>query len=385
MLQQIDPWSPFALRSGAVLRNRFVLAPMTTDASNRDGAVSPAELAYIRRRCAGQFGAAITSCAYVHSDGRSWQGIGAANEGHLPSLRLLAAAMRIGGGLALLQLYDGGRIAIPELVSPERIRAPSAVPSLRPNAVTPRELSGNEIGALLGCFRRAAEMGRDAGFDGIEIHGANHYLAHQFFSPRANRRMDSWGGSLTARMRFPLALAAAVRDAVGPDTTVGYRITPFESEPGGYPLDDAVQLAAALAAAGVDYVHISMDNFRKNLPQPEDRDWTKPRRAIETGNPIGAIAAAVDGQCAVIASGGIKTLADAREALELGADVVSVGRAALIDPDWINKLMDGNDSHLRTALPAEAAEIARTLTIPARMVSYILSRPGWIPRDDENA
>src|SRR5262249_49799847 len=73
-----------------------------------------------------------------------------------------------------------------------------------------------------------------AGFDGVEVHGANHYAVHQFFSPRANHRVDNWGGTLSKRMNFPLAVAQAVRDALGPKLIAGFRITPFESEPGGY-------------------------------------------------------------------------------------------------------------------------------------------------------
>lgn len=380
-----DPWSPLRLKSGATLRNRFVLAPMTTDSSHPDGSATAAELSYLARRGSAEFGAAITSCAYVHPDGRSWQGIGATDEAHLRSLQTVAKAVRGDGGLGVLQIYDGGRIALPDLVGPGGIRGPSPIPSARPNAQTPRELTDREIHDLIASFGRAASLGVRAGFDGIEIHGANHYLIHQFFSPRANQRTDRWGGSVTERMRFPLAVAQAVRDAVGPEISVGFRITPFESEAGGYTLDDSARLADRLASEGVDYVHISMDNFRRNSPQPEDRDWTKIRERVESRNPIEAIAAAVAGRSAVVASGGIRTLDDAHDALGAGADLVAVGRAALIDPEWIDKLMAGANTQVRTQLPENAADIETTLTIPPRMVRYLLSRPGWIPREGQDA
>lgn len=378
-----DPWSPIQLKSGAMLRNRFMLAPMTTDASAPDGSATEAELSYVKRRGASQFGAAITSCAYVHADGRSWQGIGATGPEHLDSLRLIAQAVRGGGGLGILQIYDGGRIALPELVGPSGIRAPSAVPSARPNAPTPRELSPYEIDEVIAAFGRSAELGIQAGFDGIEIHGANHYLIHQFFSPRANRRTDRWGGGLDERMRLPLAIADVVRSVVGPDVTVGFRVTPFESESGGFTLEDSSRLAERLAESGVDYVHISMDNFRKNSPQPEDRDWTKARERVESRSPITAFSAAVAGRCAVVASGGIRTLEDAEDALGAGADLVAVGRAALIDPEWVDKLKAGVPHQVRTELPSDAREIEDILTIPPRMVRYLLGRPGWIPREGQ--
>ncbi|MGW3482424.1 oxidoreductase [Rhodococcus indonesiensis] len=380
-----DPWSPVPLNSGTTLRNRFVLAPMTTDSSHPDGSVTEAELNYLSRRAATGFGAVITSCAYVHPAGRAWRGIGASDESHLDSLRAVARAARGDGGVAILQIYDGGRIALPELIGPDALRGPSAVPSARPNAHTPRALDDDEIDNLLAAFGQAAAYGMEAGFDGIEIHGANHYLVHQFFSPRANRRTDRWGGSLDARMRFPLAVARTVRETVGDAATVGFRITPFESEAGGYTLDDASALANRLAAHGMDYVHISMDNFRRNSPQPEDRDWTKSRQQVESRNPIEAIAEAVDGRSAVVASGGIRTLDDARTALTAGADLIAVGRAALIDPEWVDKIQAGAHSQIRTHMPPSAADIESTLTIPPPMVRYLLSRPGWIPRVEQDS
>src|SRR5690349_12807618 len=99
-----SPWDPLPLKSGVILRNRFVLAPMTTDSSNRDGTVSDAELNYLKRRCSNEFAACITSCAYVDDDGRAWQGIGAAGTHHLSSLREVASAVHCGGGIAILQL-----------------------------------------------------------------------------------------------------------------------------------------------------------------------------------------------------------------------------------------------------------------------------------------
>ncbi|WP_301121843.1 alpha-hydroxy-acid oxidizing protein [Mycolicibacterium fortuitum] len=375
-----DPWSPLRFTSGATLRNRFMLAPMTTNSSDPQGRVTDDELRYLGRRGATEFGAAVTSCAYVHEDGRSWEGIGASTDDHLESLRAVAQAIGRGGALTLLQLYDGGRIALPGLVGPSGIRGPSPIPSARPDARTPRELQSGEIDDLITAFGRAAALGVQAGFDGIEIHGANHYLIHQFFSPRANRRDDEWGGDAARRARFPLAVAEAVRSAVGPAVTVGFRVTPFESEAGGYTLDDSALLCDQLAETGVDYVHISMDDFRKNSPQPEDRDWTKSREAVESRNPIAAIATAVAGRSAVVASGGIRELDDATEALGAGADLVAVGRAALIDPEWVDKMKAGQHQSVRTHLPADRHDIETALTIPGQMVKYLLSRPGWIPR-----
>ena len=223
-------WSPFRFNSGREMANRFAIAPLTTDSSHEDGTAPENELEFVRRRAASGFGATISSAAYVEQDGRSWQGIGAAHDGHLPSLHRLAEAMRAAGGLAILQIYDGGRIAKPELIGEQCLRAPSAVASLRPGAKTPRAMTSDEVASLIASFREAASLARKAGFDGVEIHGANHYAVHQFFSPRANHRVDHWGGTLAKRMNFPLAVAQAVRDALGPKLIAGFRVTPFEAE-----------------------------------------------------------------------------------------------------------------------------------------------------------
>jgi 2,4-dienoyl-CoA reductase-like NADH-dependent reductase (Old Yellow Enzyme family) len=184
-------WSPFRFNCGREMANRFAIAPLTTNSSHDDGTAAENELEFVRRRAASGFGATISSAAYVEQYGRSWQRIGATRDGHLSSLRRLAEAMRAAGGLAILQIYDGGRIAKPELIGEQCLRAPSPVASLRRGAQTPREMTTDEVGNLIASFRQAASLARKAGFDGVEVHGANHYAVHQFFSPRSNHVLQS--------------------------------------------------------------------------------------------------------------------------------------------------------------------------------------------------
>src|SRR6201999_3997009 len=302
-------WSPFRFNSGQEITNRFVIAPLTTDSSHDDGTATENELEFVRRRAASGFGATVSSAAYVEQDGRSWQGIGAAHDGHLSSLHRLAEAMRVAGGLAILQIYDGGRIAKPELTGEQCLRAPSAVASLRPGAKTPRAMTANEVENLIASFRKAASLARKAGFDGVEIHGANHYAVHQFFSPRANQRTDNWGGSLTKRMNFPLAVAQAVRDALGPKLIAGFRITPFEAESNGYKLDDAKQLCGELARLNLDYISVSLDDYRMSRPTGEARVYDRPveKSYYLEPSPITEAFRVIVPDSAVMASGGIKT------------------------------------------------------------------------------
>jgi 2,4-dienoyl-CoA reductase-like NADH-dependent reductase (Old Yellow Enzyme family) len=375
-------WSPFRFNCGREIANRFVMAPLTTDASHEDGTATEHELEFVRRRAASGFGVVVSSAAYVADDGRSWQGIGAAHDGHSSSLQRLAAAMRAAGGLAILQIYDGGRIAKPELIGEQTMRAPSAVASLRPGAKTPRAMTSDEVKGLIASFREAASLARKAGFDGVEIHGANHYAVHQFFSPRANHRVDHWGGTLAKRMNFPLAVAQAVRDALGPKLVAGFRVTPFEAEADGYTLEDSKLLCRELARLDLDYISVSLDDYRKSRPTGETRVYNGPVQQIDTPaeSPITEFARVIAGRTAVMASGGIRTCLDAEGAIKLGADLVAVGRAVVVDPEWLSKVRSKSEASILPGLPKDEREIAEALSIPPRMVEYLLSRPGWIPR-----
>jgi 2,4-dienoyl-CoA reductase-like NADH-dependent reductase (Old Yellow Enzyme family) len=375
-------WSPLRFNSGLEVANRFVIAPLTTNSSHEDGTATESELEFVRRRAANGFGAVISSATYVEQGGRSWQGTGAAHDGHLSSLRRLAEAMRAAGGLAILQIYDGGRIARPDLIDGQTLRAPSAIASLRPGAQTPRAMTSDEVGNLIASFREAASLARKAGFDGVEIHGANHYAVHQFFTPRANRRDDNWGGSLAKRMNFPLAVAQAVRDALGPKLIAGIRITPFEAERDGYTLEDSKLLCGELARLKLDYISVSLDNYRMSRPTGEARVYDRPveKAPAPAESPITAFSRVIAGRCAVMASGGIKTCADAEGAISMGADLVAIGRAVVVDPEWLAKVRSKSEASILAGLPKDELEIAEALSIPAAMVEYLLSRPGWIPR-----
>ena len=162
-------------------------------------------------------------------------------------------------------------------------------------------MTSDEVENLIASFRQAASLARKAGFDGVEIHGANHYAVHQFFSPRANRRDDKWGGTLAKRMNFPLAVAQAVRDALGPELIAGFRVTPFEAEADGYTLEDAKVLCGELAGLNFDYISVSLDDYRMSRPAPETRVYSGPveRSNTPAESPITAFARVIAGRSAV--------------------------------------------------------------------------------------
>src|SRR5437763_217185 len=183
-------------------------------------------------------------------------------------------------------------------------------------------------------------------------------------------------------MNFPLAVAQAVRDALGPKLIAGFRVTPFESEPDGYTLEDAKLLCNELARLDLDYISVSLDDYRHSRPVRETRVYDGPveQSYSPPGSPITEFARVIAGRSAVMASGGIRTCKDAEGAIEKGADLVAVGRAVVVDPEWLAKVRNKSEVSILAGLPKDEREIAGVLSIPPRMVEYLLSRPGWIPR-----
>jgi 2,4-dienoyl-CoA reductase-like NADH-dependent reductase (Old Yellow Enzyme family) len=183
-------------------------------------------------------------------------------------------------------------------------------------------------------------------------------------------------------MNFPLAVAQAVRDALGPKLIAGFRITPFEAEHDGYTLEDAKLLCTELAGLNLDYISVSLDDYRKSRPTGEARVYDSSALKTYTlaESPITEFARVIAGRSAVMASGGIRTCTDAKGAIEMGADLVAVGRAVVVDPEWLSKVRSKSEASIVAGLPKDELEIAEALSIPPPMVKYLLSRPGWIPR-----
>ncbi len=204
----------YTLANGVTLKNRVLLAPMTNFASEENGEVSEEELAYYKVRSSG-VGAVITACANVTEDGKGFPNeIGVYSDRLIPGLKRLAATIQAQGAKAILQIFHGGRMCPPELVPGQEPISASAVPAERENAAVPREMTEADVERVIEAFAEATRRAIEAGFDGVEIHGANTYLIQQFFSPHSNRREDKWGGTLTKRLSFPLAVVDRVRAAV---------------------------------------------------------------------------------------------------------------------------------------------------------------------------
>ncbi len=217
----------------------------------------------------------------------------------------------------------------------------SAVAAPREGMETPRELTDAEVQDIVTAFGEATRRAILAGFDGVEIHGANTYLIQQFFSPHSNRRTDKWGGSVEKRMTFGLEIIKAAKAAIDQYATspfiLGYRISPEEIEEPGIRIPDTLQFIDKLADEPLDYLHISMGNaWRKSL---NDKSETEPT--------ILRIKKTVNNRVPLISVGAIQTPADAEKVMDAGIDFVAIGREYLREPHWIQKVEAGLEDTIR--------------------------------------
>ncbi|PLR81689.1 NADH-dependent flavin oxidoreductase [Bacillus sp. V33-4] len=360
----------FTLKPEVQLKNRLVMAPMTNFSSNPDGRVSDAELAYYARR-AKDVSMVITACTYVTENGKGFHGeFGADRDDLIPSLHSLASTIKEQGAKAILQIFHGGRECPPELVPNGDIVSASAVPSERAGVKTPRALREGDVESLIRDFGEATRRAIEAGYDGVEIHGANGYIIQQFFSPHSNRREDRWGGSLENRLNFPLAVVDEVQKTVAKYADkpfiVGYRFSPEEPETPGITMADTLFLIDNLAQKNLDYLHVSLQDFRST-----------PKRGVEDSRTrLEIIQERVGHLVPVIGVGSIYTVEDAFEALESGVPLIALGRGLIIEPDWVEKVASGREDDIETKIDKDAQD---RLVIPDPLWQAIINTPGWFP------
>ncbi|WP_433771122.1 NADH-dependent flavin oxidoreductase [Bacillus wiedmannii] len=361
-------FKPITLSSGVELKNRIIMAPMTTSASTVSGDVTEEELIYYARRAKSGIGAVITSCAHVEPLGVGFKdSMGAEGDARIPSLRNLANAIKDNGAKAILQIFHAGRMTNSTLLNGTQPVSASNIPALRPNAETPREMSNEEIEKTIQAFGEATRRAIEAGFDGVEIHGANTFLIQQFFSPHSNRRTDKWGGNVESRMAFPLAVVESVKEAVKTYAKnpfiVGYRLSPEEREQPGITMDDTIKLVQVLATKELDYLHASVGNFfAGSLRDSED-----------TVSRVQLIQEAVGNEIPVIGVGALQTAEQVEKALKV-TPLVALGHALIMDPEWLEKVKEGKEDTIFDALyRSEKVDI----DLPKALWDKLINTPGW--------
>ncbi|HFP3137595.1 TPA: NADH-dependent flavin oxidoreductase [Escherichia coli] len=372
-------FSPFMLTEKIKLRNRIVMAPMTTWSANPDGTISEQELEFYKRRSQ-NVGLVITGCTYVTPSGIGFtHEFAAYDDRFINSLEKLAAAAKSGGAPAILQIFHAGNKAIPELVPNNDVISASASSvksgDFMKRVVQSREMTENEIQETIRAFGDITKRAIKAGFDGVELHGAHGFLLQNFFSPLFNQRNDRWGGDLEGRMRFPLAVLQEVKNVVYEYATkpfaIGYRISPEESVTGGLRIEDTYKLLVRLISSGISYIHTSLVSINDSYPVESPNG----PRTIEL------ILNHIAGRVPVIAAGKIRTPSQAQEAISTGLPLVAIGKGLVINPEWVTLAESGRSHEIQTTLNPQ---LVPELTIPDKLWDQIQASKGtgWFPLMD---
>ena len=372
-------FSPFMLTEKIKLRNRIVMAPMTTWSANPDGTISEQELEFYKRRSQ-NVGLVITGCTYVTPSGIGFtHEFAAYDDRFINSLEKLAAAAQSGGAPAILQIFHAGNKAIPELVPTNDVISASASSvksgDFMKRVVQSREMTENEIQETIRAFGDVTKRAIKAGFDGVELHGAHGFLLQNFFSPLFNQRNDRWGGDLEGRMRFPLAVLQEVKNVVYEYATkpfaIGYRISPEESVTGGLRIEDTYKLLDRLISSGISYIHTSLVSINDSYPVESPNG----PRTIEL------ILNHIAGRVPVIAAGKIRTPSQAQEAISTGLPLVAIGKGLVINPEWVTLAESGRGHEIQTTLNPQ---LVPELTIPDKLWDQIQASKGtgWFPLMD---
>ena len=321
-------WTPTTV--GAIgLPHRLAMAPMTRDRSRADGVPTDLNREYYAQRAS--MALIVTEGTQPSADGQGYlltPGIYTAD--HIDGWRTVTDAVHAAGGRIVVQLMHTGRIAHPD--NTPHHRQPIAPSAVRPAGVmftatgpqempVPRALEISEIARVVDEFRHAAASAIAAGFDGVEIHGANGYLIHQFLSSNANQRTDGYGGSVANRIRFAVEVASAVAGEIGAART-GIRLSPANPYNDISEYDTAElypALVGALAPLKLAYLHLihaGPDDLLRRLRA----EWPTALLLNRAGTPIERRAADLDAGL---------------------ADVITVGSAALANPDLSARLRAG--------------------------------------------
>jgi 2,4-dienoyl-CoA reductase-like NADH-dependent reductase (Old Yellow Enzyme family)/thioredoxin reductase len=318
------------------IRNRIILSPMEKNYANRDGSVTQRYIDYLVAISRGGVGLILVESTYVdpRGKGRICQ-LGAYDDKLIPGLKKMAEAVHQYGAKIGLELVFTGRQTSANMTGFQPM-APSPVPCLVVGGDLPREMTIAEIKEMVQKFAEAARRSKEAGFDLVELHGGHGYLLAQFLSPFSNKRVDEYGGTFEKRMRFPLEVVKAVRDTVGEDFPIAFRLSADEYIDGGLTLGETKPFAKRLEEESINLIDVSAGLYESGFmtTQPMDIPLGCNVPAAEEIKSVVNISVSVVGRIndPVFAD---KILSDGR------SDFVTLGRALHADPEFPKKAQEG--------------------------------------------
>ncbi|WP_278044458.1 NADPH-dependent 2,4-dienoyl-CoA reductase [Janibacter limosus] len=332
------------------LRNRVIMGSMHVGLEEApDGFARMA--AFYAERAAGGAGLIVTGGIAPNLEARPAEG-GATmtTQADVDNHRVVTTAVHEAGGLIAMQILHFGRYAThPDLVAPSPVQAPI-------NPFVPRELTDAEVEQTVEDYVRCALLAQQAGYDGVEIMGSEGYLINEFIVTRTNQRTDRWGGSYEGRIRFPLEIVRRVREAVGDDFVLVYRLSMLDLVPEGSTLEEVVQLAKAVEAAGADIINTGIGWHEARVPTIA----TQVPRAAWAG-----VTKRVMGEVSIplVATNRINTPEVGEQLLADGyADMISMARPFLADPQLVAKAAKGEPETINTCIGCNQACLDHTFS-----------------------
>ncbi|MBD0695903.1 NADPH-dependent 2,4-dienoyl-CoA reductase [Streptomyces sp. CBMA123] len=333
------------------LPNRVVMGSMHVGLEEAPGGYRRMA-AFYAERARGGVGLIVTGGIAPNEAGRPWEG-GAmlTTEAEADEHRVVTDAVHAAGGKIALQILHFGRYAYHrDLVAPSALQAPIS-------PFVPNELTAEQVEQTIEDFARCAELAHRAGYDGVEIMGSEGYLVNEFVVAATNHRQDEWGGPYENRMRFPVEIVRRVRERVGEDFIIVYRLSMLDLVPGGSTLDEVVRLAQAVEAAGASIINTGIGWHEARIP------------TIATFVPRGAFAwvtQRVMGQVGIplVTTNRINTPEIAEQLLADGcADLVSMARPLLADADFVAKAREDRADAINTCIGCNQACLDHTFNL----------------------
>ena len=330
------------------LRNRVLMGSMHVGLEEAPNGFERMA-AFYAERARGEVGLIVTGGIAPNERGRP--AVGGAmltTEEEAAKHRIVTDAVHAAGGKIAMQILHFGRYAYhPDQVAPSALQAPI-------NPFKPHALTGEEVEQTIADFARCAGLAQLAGYDGVEIMGSEGYLINEFIAARTNQRDDEWGGSYANRIRFPVEIVRRTRERVGPNFIIIYRLSMLDLVEGGSTIEEVIQLAQAIEAAGATIINTGIGWHEARIPTIATK---VPRAAFAwvTKKVMGSV------KIPLITSNRINTPEVAEQLLAEGyADMVSMARPLLADADFVRKAREGRADEINTCIGCNQACLDHT-------------------------